>query len=202
MRSAGVREKADRYDRPDRARSSSGDGVADQELNILVFRQAKSQWAVEVRVVRGQLEAQCRELGTGIVACGIDRHRIGMVDQDAEDRREQGRDADERYGRPRALADRRGDWLVGRVRAAEVELRRLLQVAAELLHPRPFEAELRAQLLALLLGALSFRYLAPAAERADWRSFLIAFAAAVALVLPLGTLEAVRSRQKRGAGAR
>jgi hypothetical protein len=58
------------------------------------------------------------------------------------------------------------------------------------------------QLVALILGALSFRYLAPAAERADWRSFLIAYAAAVALVLPLGTLEAVRSRQKRGAGAR
>ena len=53
------------------------------------------------------------------------------------------------------------------------------------------------QLAALLLGALSFRYLEAAAERADWRSFLIAFAAAVALVLPLGTLEAVRLQRRR-----
>ena len=53
------------------------------------------------------------------------------------------------------------------------------------------------QLVALLLGALSFRFLGPAAERADWRSFLIAFAAAAALVLPFGTLEAVRFQRQR-----
>ena len=53
-------------------------------------------------------------------------------------------------------------------------------------------------LMALLFGALSFRYLAPAAERADWRSFLIAFAGAVALLLPLGTMDAVRCQRRRG----
>jgi hypothetical protein len=40
---------------------------------------------------------------------------------------------------------------------------------------------------ALLFGGLAFRFVEPAAARADYRSFLIAFAAAVALVLPLGT---------------
>ncbi len=53
------------------------------------------------------------------------------------------------------------------------------------------------KLLALLLGGLSFRYIEAAAERADWRSFLIAFAAAVALILPLGTAEAARAYRER-----
>jgi hypothetical protein len=47
------------------------------------------------------------------------------------------------------------------------------------------------KLLALLLGALAFRFVDAAAERADWRAFLVAFAAAVAIVLPLGVSEAV-----------
>jgi cytochrome bd-type quinol oxidase subunit 2 len=37
----------------------------------------------------------------------------------------------------------------------------------------------------LLVFALFFRYVAPAAEAADWRVFLVGFAAAVCLVLPL-----------------
>ena len=53
-------------------------------------------------------------------------------------------------------------------------------------------------LLALLLGGLSFRYIAPVAERADWRSFLITFALAGVLVLLLGTFEAVRHQRRRG----
>jgi len=56
-------------------------------------------------------------------------------------------------------------------------------------------------LVALLIGALSFRFLEPVAERADWRSFLVTFSLAGALVLPLGTMEAVRHQRRRG-GAR
>lgn len=51
------------------------------------------------------------------------------------------------------------------------------------------------KLAALLLGALAFRYLPAAAERADWRSFVVAYGAAVALILPLGTLLVVRERR-------
>lgn len=51
---------------------------------------------------------------------------------------------------------------------------------------------------ALLIGGLSFRYVGPAAERADWRSFLITFALAGVLILPLGTFEAVRFHRQRG----
>lgn len=52
--------------------------------------------------------------------------------------------------------------------------------------------------LALVFGGLSFRYLAPVAEHADWRAFLVSFAAAGVLVLPLGTHEAVRHHRRRG----
>lgn len=58
------------------------------------------------------------------------------------------------------------------------------------------------QLAALLLGALSFRYLSAAAERADWRSFVVAYGAAVMCVLPLGAWEAVREQRRRDAAAR
>lgn len=53
-------------------------------------------------------------------------------------------------------------------------------------------------LVALLFGGLTFRYVAPVAERADWRSFLITFAVAGVLVLPLGTFEAVRHHRRGG----
>jgi len=52
-----------------------------------------------------------------------------------------------------------------------------------------------AKLVALLVGALAFRYVDAAAARADWRAFLVAFAAAVVVVLPLGVLDAVRGSQ-------
>jgi hypothetical protein len=45
---------------------------------------------------------------------------------------------------------------------------------------------------ALLCGGLAFRFLEPLAARADYRSFLIAFVAAIALILPLGTWVALR----------
>ena len=53
-------------------------------------------------------------------------------------------------------------------------------------------------LASLLLGVLSFRFVPPAAERADWRAFAISFAVAGMLVLVIGTMEAVRGRRGRG----
>lgn len=51
------------------------------------------------------------------------------------------------------------------------------------------------KLATLLLGALAFRYVPAAAERADWRAFVVAYGAAVALILPLGTVLALRTRR-------
>ncbi|MEW6074374.1 MAG: hypothetical protein AB1726_17500 [Planctomycetota bacterium] len=59
-----------------------------------------------------------------------------------------------------------------------------------------------AKLAGLLLGALSFRYIDAAGARADWRSFLVAFAAAVLVVLPFGALESVRLARRRGDSGR
>lgn len=53
------------------------------------------------------------------------------------------------------------------------------------------------KLAAVVIGALSLRYVEAAAARADWRSFLIAFAAAVTIVLPLGAWDATRSLAPR-----
>lgn len=52
---------------------------------------------------------------------------------------------------------------------------------------------------ALLAGALTFRFVAAAGQRTDWRSFVVAYAAAVALVLPLATWTAVREQRQRNA---
>ncbi len=43
----------------------------------------------------------------------------------------------------------------------------------------------------VLLGALTFRYVDAAAARVDWRSFLVAFAAAVVVVAAVGTVHAL-----------
>lgn len=51
---------------------------------------------------------------------------------------------------------------------------------------------LLAKLVALALGVACFRFVEVAGSRADWRSFLVAFGASVALVVPLGALDAVR----------
>ena len=55
-----------------------------------------------------------------------------------------------------------------------------------------------AKLVAVLLGALAFRYIEAAGALADWRAFLVAYAVAVLVVLPLGTLDAARIA-RRGA---
>jgi len=54
-----------------------------------------------------------------------------------------------------------------------------------------------AKLAVLLLGALAFRFVEPAGARVDWRSFVVAYAAAVAFVLPLATWVAVREQRER-----
>jgi hypothetical protein len=53
------------------------------------------------------------------------------------------------------------------------------------------------KLVALVIGSLAFRFVEAAAARADWRSFLIAFAAAVMIVLPLGAMDATRGLAPR-----
>ena len=55
-----------------------------------------------------------------------------------------------------------------------------------------------AKLAMLGIGAVAFRYIEAAAARADWRSFLIAFAAAVALVVPVGAADVVQVLRLRG----
>ena len=57
-----------------------------------------------------------------------------------------------------------------------------------------------AKLVAVLLGSLAFRFVEPCARRADWRSFLVAFAFAVVVVLPFGTLDATRALRKKSLG--
>lgn len=53
------------------------------------------------------------------------------------------------------------------------------------------------KLATLFLGALAFRFVEPAGARVDWRAFVIAYAAVVALLLPLTTWIAVRERRQR-----
>jgi hypothetical protein len=54
----------------------------------------------------------------------------------------------------------------------------------------------------LLLGALSLRYVEAAAERADWRAFLVAFVAVSALVHTTSVVDNVRLLKAGGAGRR
>jgi len=49
---------------------------------------------------------------------------------------------------------------------------------------------------AMVLGGLAFRYIPAAAERADYKSFLVAFAATVAVVMPFGIWSALHERRK------
>lgn len=60
-----------------------------------------------------------------------------------------------------------------------------------------FVATFLVKLVLLVLGGLAFRFVDAAAARADWRSFLVAFAVAVVVVLPLGTLDAVQSFRRQ-----
>ena len=54
-----------------------------------------------------------------------------------------------------------------------------------------------AKLAVVVMGTLTFRFVEVAAERVDWRSFAVAFAAAVAVLLPLGTLDAASAAKRR-----
>ena len=110
--------------------------------------------------------------GMAYVAMVKRRHRVvglrpssparGDAEHHAEDRRQQRRDPDERDGRPRLAPDLRGDRLVGGVRAPEVQLRGLPDVAHELLAGGAVEAELLGE-----LGALALAEVAPAEEVGD-----------------------------------
>ena len=55
------------------------------------------------------------------------------------------------------------------------------------------------KLAIVLAGGLAFRYIDAAALRADWQTFLIAFAACAVVLLPLGMLDALHAVQKQGA---
>ncbi|MEX1024935.1 MAG: hypothetical protein WD226_07645 [Planctomycetota bacterium] len=64
-----------------------------------------------------------------------------------------------------------------------------------------------AKLAVLLLGAMAFRYLEPAAARADWRAFVVAFAASTALLIAFGswdlaaTMRGISRRSRAGSSA-
>ncbi len=55
------------------------------------------------------------------------------------------------------------------------------------------------KLAVLLTSALTFRFVEAAAQRADWKTFLIAFAAAVLVVVPLGLLDVLAKLRERQA---
>ncbi len=55
------------------------------------------------------------------------------------------------------------------------------------------------KLFGALMGALSLRYLEPLARVADWRSFLLAYAAAVLLILVFGSIDISRALNRRSA---
>lgn len=60
---------------------------------------------------------------------------------------------------------------------------------------RAFVASLvafQAKLVFLVLGFLAFRYVEAAAALVDWRTFAIAYTAAVLVLLPIGTWEAAQ----------
>jgi len=57
------------------------------------------------------------------------------------------------------------------------------------------------KLSTLLLGALAFRFVEPAGARVDWVTFVVAYGASVALVLPLATHLALREQRRRAAHA-
>lgn len=63
-----------------------------------------------------------------------------------------------------------------------------------------FTISFLAKLVMLLLGALAFRFVDQAAARVDWRSFLVAYAASVALILPLGSLDLLHVLRQSSAG--
>lgn len=59
-----------------------------------------------------------------------------------------------------------------------------------------------AKFVGMVLGALAFRYVPAAAARADWRSFLVAFAVAALLLLFSGSLDLLALTKRSGRGLR
>lgn len=55
------------------------------------------------------------------------------------------------------------------------------------------------KIAAVTIGALGFRYVEALAQIADWRAFTVAFAGAVALLLPVATWETARRFRTRTA---
>lgn len=53
------------------------------------------------------------------------------------------------------------------------------------------------KLAMLLLSALVFRYVEPAARQVDWRAFLVAFVAGVVLLIAVGSLDTMRILKER-----
>ncbi len=59
-----------------------------------------------------------------------------------------------------------------------------------------------AKFAVLFCGALVFRSIEEAAVWVNWRSFLVAYAAAVAVILPVGVIDATLAQRRRGMGNR
>ncbi|MAF65830.1 MAG: hypothetical protein CMJ84_09255 [Planctomycetes bacterium] len=56
------------------------------------------------------------------------------------------------------------------------------------------------KLVAVLCGALVFRFVDQAAARVDWRSFLVAFAVVVFVVMVVGALDTTRALRESALG--
>jgi len=48
-----------------------------------------------------------------------------------------------------------------------------------------------------VIGAVAFRYLPQAAERVDYRGFMVAYAGVIALLVPVGSFDALRGIRKQ-----
>ena len=53
------------------------------------------------------------------------------------------------------------------------------------------------KMVVLVIGAVAFRFLPQAAERVDHRGFMVAYAAAIAILVPLGSFDALRGLPKQ-----
>ncbi len=53
------------------------------------------------------------------------------------------------------------------------------------------------KLMVLVIGAVAFRYLPQAAERVDYRGFMVAYAGVIALLVPVGSFDALRGIRKQ-----
>ena len=60
-----------------------------------------------------------------------------------------------------------------------------------------FSISFLAKLFVLVMGAMAFRYIPQAAERVDYRGFMVAYAAVIAILVPLGSFDALRGMRKQ-----